>query len=204
VPDEPGPPRWLWKVALLALTLALTGGLALSMAIGAGWNNPRPPDPPDWRLPGPLLLQAAPPDGRAVRFLDRPAESFTLEAAATPLSGSEFNGYGLVFRAQEPGRYGVFAVGSDGYLAVLQIEGETETPLLDWQQFPHIRRGRATNRLRISCTDGTCRFWVNDECVTALPDDLGPSGDVGLWVRRFEGEAVRVEFARVAVWGGDG
>ncbi|HIE38621.1 MAG TPA: hypothetical protein EYP77_06075 [Anaerolineae bacterium] len=85
MPDEPGPPRWLWKVALLALTLALTGGLALSMAIGAGWNNPRPPDPPDWRLPGPLLLQAAPPDGRAVRFLDRPAESFTLEAAAGSL-----------------------------------------------------------------------------------------------------------------------
>jgi hypothetical protein len=192
----------LWKVTLLLLTLALTGGLALSVAIGAGWNDPRPPAPPDWRFPGPLLLQAAPPDRRAARFLDRPAESFTLEAVATLLGGSAFNGYGLIFRARQPDRYEVFAVGSDGYLAVLWVEGETETPLLGWQQFPHIRRGRATNRLRISCADGTCRFWVNDEYVAALPDEMGASGDVGLWVRRFEGEAVRVEFAQVAMWGG--
>jgi len=200
VGGEARPPRWLWRSALLALALTLTGGLALATAIGAGWNDPRPPTPPDWEVPGPVVLRAVPPDGATVRLLGRPMGRFTLEATASPRSEGDLNGYGLAFRAQGTDRYEVFAVGSDGYLAVLRVEGGVEQPRLDWQPFPHIRRGRAANRLRLACADGTCHFWVNDEYVASLPDDLGPAGEVGLWVRCSGAEDAMVAFAGVAVW----
>ncbi|HHH40986.1 MAG TPA: hypothetical protein ENK56_03155 [Chloroflexi bacterium] len=203
MPDEADPPRWLWKGVLWTLTLMLAGGVALSLAIGAGWNSPRPTAPPDRRLPSPLELTAAAPQRWETRLLDQPVGPFTLEAVAAPIEGSDFSGYGLVFRARSPEQYAVFGVGPDGYLAVLRVEGGIETPLLDWQQFPHIRRGRAANRLRVSCAGGVCHFWVNDEYVAAVPDELGPSGDVGLWVRRLEGEEVRVRFEQVALWRGE-
>jgi len=198
--DEAHPPCWLWKGVLLALTLALAGGLALSAAIGAGWNNPRPTIRPECGPRGPILLRIAAPAEQAVYLLGQPMGPFTLEAVATPLDSPDFNGYGLIFRIQEPDRYDVFAVGSDGYLVVLRMEEGRETSLLDWQPFPHVRRGRAANRLRLSCAEGVCRFWVNDEYVTSLPDDLGPHGDIGLWAYRFEGEEARVEFTQVTVW----
>lgn len=198
--DKAGPPGWLWRGVLLAIAASLAGGLALSAAIVAGWNNPRPARPPDWESSGPSVLEVARPDERTVVLLGRPVGPFALETVATPVDGSGFNGYGLAFRARGPDHYAVFAVGADGYVAVLEVLGETEAPLLDWQPFPHVRRGRAGNRLRVACADGVCRFWVNDEYLASLPDDLGPAGDVGVWLRRFEGEQVRVEFLRVAVW----
>jgi hypothetical protein len=202
VEDRSGPPPWLWKGAVLALTLALAGGLALSVAICAGWNSPRPTASPGWRLSGPLLLEVASSEQQVVVPLERPVRDFSLEAVATPLDGPDFNGYGLAFRLQEPERYAVFAVGGDGYLAVLHVGGGVETALLDWQQFPHVRRGRAANRLRLSCVGGTCHFWINDEYVASLSDVLGPVGDVGLWAHRFGEEQVRVEFSQVALWHG--
>ncbi len=194
------PPRWLWRGVLWALTLALAGGVALSVAIGTGWNSPRPAATPDWQLPAPLELTVAAPQRWVIYSLDHPAGSFTMEAVGTLTEGSDFSGFGLAFRIRSTDRYGVFAIGPDGYLAVLQVEEDVETPLLDWQQFPHIRRGRAANRLRLSCAGGVCHFWVNDEYVAAVPDSLGPAGDMGFWVRRFEGEAVRVRFEQVALW----
>ncbi len=170
------------------------------MIVGAGCSNPCPRTAPDWQLPAPLVLDAAPFERRAIHLLGQPAEAFTFEALASPLAGADFNGYGLVFRAQSAARYAVFAVGGDGYLAVLWIDGEEETPLLDWRAFPHVRRGRTPNRLRLACAGGACQFWVNDEHVTSLPDDFGPAGDVGVWARHFEGETLRVQFAQLAVW----
>ncbi|MGD1996849.1 MAG: hypothetical protein PVH62_08760 [Anaerolineae bacterium] len=185
---------------MLALTLPLTGGLVLAVGVGAGWNDPRPAAPATWQSRDELLLRVPPPGGQAVHLLDRPVGSFTLEATAAPLSSGRLNGYGLAFRAQDSDRYAVFAVSADGYLSVVRMEGHTEVPLLEWHQFPHIRRGRAANRLRLSCAGGTCHFWVNDEYAGSLPDDMGPAGDVGLWASRLEGGEVRVAFTQVAVW----
>lgn len=200
---EIGPPRWLWTGMLLVLILALVAGLVLSVAIAAGWNTPRPPRMPQRRASGPFLLRVAPPDRDAVRLMGWPAVAFTAEVVAQPVGGSQFNGYGLAFRAQGPDRYAVFGVGADGYLAALRVNEGVETPLLEWQQFPHVHRGRLSNRLRVSCAGGVCHFWVNDEYVASLPDDMGPAGDVGLWVRRFEGGEVAAEFVQVTLWQGD-
>ena len=199
------PARWLWRGGLGLMTLALAGALALIVALALGWNSPRPTHPPDWEAPGlPLDLQA-PRDETTTSLLAHPGDDFTFEAEAVPLSGpgSDFNGYGLIYRAQGPTHHYAFAVGSDGYYAVLRVAGDEETLLVGWQQFPHVRRGRQANRLRVTCAGVTCRFYVNDEYTATVEDDTHLAGDVGLWVRGFE-EGVAVRFVNVRVWENSG
>jgi len=195
------PARWLWDASLGLMALALAGGLALIVALALGWNSPCPTRPPDWEAPDLPLYLKAPPNETTMSLLGHPGSDFILEVEAVPLSGPAFNGYGLVYRAQGPAHYYAFAVGSDGYYAVLRVAGDEETPLVDWQQFPHVHRGRQANRLRVTCTSATCRFYVNDEYATAVEDDTHLAGGVGLWVRGFGDGDVAVQFVNVRVWG---
>ncbi len=194
--------RGLWHSALGAMALVLLSALALIVALALGWNSPRPTRPPDWQAPDlPLRLTATPGETTAL-LLNHPGDDFTLEVEAVPLSGpdSGFDGYGLVYRAQDTANYYAFAVGSDGYYAVLQMVGDEQAVLVDWQQFPHIRRGKRANRLRASCAGPTCRFYINDEYAATIEDDTWLARDVGLWVHSFGDEAVGVQFAKVHVW----
>jgi len=194
--------RWLWR-SVMALTLvALAGALALIVALALGWNSPGPSHPPDWRAAGlPLDLEAASGE-TAVMLLGHPSGDFTLEVEATPLSGpgSGFNGYGLVYRAQDAAHYYALVVGSDGYYSVLQVAEADETPLVEWQQFPHIHRGGQTNRLRVICAGPICHFTINDEYVTAVEDATWLTGDTGLWVRSFGDKDVAVRFSIFRTW----
>jgi len=194
--------RWLWNVTLGLIALALAAGLALIVALALGWNSPRPNRPPDWQPAGLPLRLVAPSNDVTVALLDHPGDDFTLEVEALPLAGPAFNGYGLVYRARDAAHYTVFAVGSDGYYGVLRVAGDEETSLVDWQQFPHVRRGQQPNRLRVTCAGPACRFYVNDEYATAIEDDTWLAGDVGLWVRAFGDEEVAVQFRAARVWVG--
>jgi hypothetical protein len=178
----------------------LGGGVLLWIAICCGWNAPRPSQPPDWEAAEPIVLRVAAPEQQAVELLGEPVAEFTVEIDAVPQGESTFNGYGLIFRAQSPDRYAVFAVGSDGYVAVLARDDEQETPWLDWRAFPHVRRGEASNRLRVTCGAGECHFWVNDEHVASLPDRLGPTGRVGVWASRQTRAPLEVTFNALSVW----
>jgi len=192
--------RWLWRGGLGLMTLVLVGALTLIVALALGWNSPRPTCPPDWQSPGlPLRLEAA-SNETAVTLLGHPSSDFTLEGEAIPLSSPDLDGYGLVYRAQDSVHYAAFAVGSDGYYAVLRVAGDEETVLVDWQQFPHVRRGQQANRLRVACAGPTCHFYVNDEYATTVEDGTWLTGDVGLWVRGFGDGDVAVQFLDVRVW----
>ena len=135
-----------------------------------------------------------------VTLLGHPSNDFILEVEAVPLSGPDLDGYGLVYRAQDGAHYTAFAIGSDGYYAVLRVAGDEETALVAWQQFPHVHRGQQPNRLRVACAGPTCHFYVNDEYATTVEDDTGLTGDVGLWVRSFGDGDVAVQFLNVGVW----
>jgi hypothetical protein len=192
----------LWRGGAGLLILILTVGSALVVALLMGFNSPRPIRPPDWQATDlPLTLEAA-PHTTAVKLLGRSCDDFTLEIEAAPLYDpvSGFNGYGLVYRAQDDARYYAFAIGSDGYYAVLRVDGNEETPLVDWQQFTHVRRGVQTNRLRIACASTTCDFYINDEYATTVEDSAWLDGDVGLWTRSFEDSAVTLRFEGARVW----
>jgi len=71
---------------------------------------------------------------------------------------------------------------------------------VDWQQFPHIRRGAQTNRLRVTCAGPTCHFYINDEYVTMVEDREWPAGDVGPWARSRGDVALTVRFLGVRIW----
>jgi len=192
--------RRLWHSGLGLTTLALATGLALVVALALGWNSPRPIVPPDWQAAGlPLYLGSSSTNSCSdtVSLLDYSGDDFTLELEAAVLSPSDsgFYGYGLVYRAQDSAHYYAFGVGSDGYYGVLQVAGGEETSLVDWQQFPHVRRGRQVNRLRVTCAGATCRFYINDEYATTVEDDTWLAGDVGLWTRG--GKTAQFLYARV-------
>jgi len=194
--------RWLWTGTLGLMALALAGALALIVALALGWNSPRPIRAPDWEASGlPLHLKASQGE-TATLLLGYPSSDFTLEVEAIPLSGpdSDFNGYGLVYRAQDATHYYAFAVGSDGYYAVLRVVGDEETTLVDWQQFPHVHRDQQANRLRVACAGAICRFYINDEYATTVEDDTWPAGDVGLWARGFGNGGVTVQFLNARAW----
>lgn len=197
---SPPPTRCLWNAALTLISLALVAALALIVALALGWNSPRPNRPPDWEASGLPHRLVASPGHTTVALLGYPSSDLTLEAEMLPLYGPDFNGYGLVYRAQDESHYTAFAVGSDGYYAVLRVAGDEETPLVDWQQFPHIRRGQQPNRLRVACAGPTCRFFINDEYATTVEDDTWLAGDVGLWVYSFQDADAAIQFRDVRAW----
>ncbi len=190
----------VWRGLLGLLALVLVGALGLIIALAFGWNTPRPNRPPDWEAAGlPLRLDAT-SDAPVVTLLGQPVGDFTFESEAILLSGPDFNGYGLVYRAQDAAHYYVFAVGADGYYAVLRVAGDEQRPLVDWQQFPHVHRGRQPNRLRVTCAGPACSLYINDEYAATVEDDAWPAGDVGLWLRAFGEGRVAVEFTSARVW----
>jgi hypothetical protein len=207
VDDTPEVPRWLWITIVggLAAVLLVAAGLVLALLLG--WNDPRPGGQPDWQAPDLPRAVGAAAGSTAVELLDDPAgvrearrAGFILEGTASAASGPVFNGYGFVFGAQTESDYAVFALGSDGYYAVLHIAGNEDTELVPWQQFPHIRRGTQANRMRVECADMACDFYINDEYASTVSDaSFGPGG-FGLWVRSFDEQAVKVEFSSLAVW----
>ncbi len=192
--------RWLWSGGLGLMMLVLAIGIVLISALTLGWNDPRLGRPPDWQPPDlPLRLETR-ANERVVLLLDHLDSEFTFEMEAIPLSSAEFNGYGLVYRAQDIAHYYTFAVGSDGYFAILQIVGDEEVALVDWQQFPHIRRSQQINQLRVTCVGPTCHFYINDEYAATVEDSTWLEGDVGLWSCSFGDGNVGVQFVNVSVW----
>ena len=192
--------QWLWRGALGLIVLALAGGLVLTVALALGWNNPGPDRPPDWQaFDLPLCLEAAPGETR-VSLLGYLGSDFVLEVEAAPLSGPDFDAYGLVYRAQDAAHYYGFVVGSDGYYAILRVAGDKETELASWQQFPHVHRGRQVNRLRVTCVGATCRFYINDEYAATVKDNTWSAGDVGLWVRGVGDGDTAVQFLNARTW----
>jgi hypothetical protein len=194
--------RWLRQGLIGSITVVLIGALGLIFALALGWNSPRPTRPPDWEASGLPLDLKVPAQETFLTLLNHPGGDFTLEVEATPLYGpaSGFNGYGLVYRAQDTAHYYTFAVGSDGYYGIQRIADEEEAALVDWQQFPHVHRRQKANRLRVTCTGTICHFYINDEYAVAVEDDTWLNGDVGLWVRSFENERVVIRFLSARMW----
>ncbi len=192
--------RRLWRGVLLSFTMVLMAMLALIVALLLGWNSPSPARPPDRRLTGlPRRLQVA-SGATEVVLPGCSLGDFTAELEALPVAGPDFNGYGLIYRAQDSTRYYAFAVGSDGYYGVLRQDENETVMLVEWQQFPHIRRGRQLNRLRVTCAGPICHLYINDEYATGFEDATWLYGDIGLWVYAPGDAEVTVEFLDVRIW----
>lgn len=191
----------LWNYLLLGFMLAAVAVVVLVVAMALGWNSPRPDGPPDWEI-ATFPRRITVPAGECVPLLlDQSVNDFSLEVTALPVapSGSALSDYGLIYRAQDLSRYYAFLVGADGYYTVVRIDGRTATPLVPWQQFPHIRRGGQLNRLLVTCAGSVCDFRVNDEYAATVEDDEWLSGEVGIFARAVSERSV-FRFVRVRLW----
>lgn len=184
-------------VALLAAVMVV--GLIVALALG--WNSPRPLGAPDWEAADLPHRMAVAPDTTSLKLLGHPSGDFTLEVTVLPLTepGRDFYNFGLVYRAQDRSHYYAFALGTDGYYAVLRVDGDRVEPLIPWQQFPHIRRGQQQNRLLAACSGAACTFRINDEYAATIEDDRWLSGDVGLWGQS-AAKRVMLEFKDARTW----
>lgn len=207
---------WLWWSILGLLASVLIVGLGLAASLALGWRSPTPRRAPDWTgselvwRPYGVGFAAPAADGfqihlpqsyqRAWAIADQPAADFDVELDIRSLIASEDVGYGLLYRYQNQDNYYLFAIGGDGYYTIAIVQDGELTPLRSWQQWPHIRRGNASNRLRVRCQGTLCRFHINGEFTAQIEDSTFLAGSLGLWVQSFSDAAADVVFEQVRLW----
>lgn len=182
---------WLWDHLLLATGLVGLLILGLVLALALGWNSPRPAGSPDWEVQAVPYRFSAAPDQPYTKLLVPGAGDFAYEVVLRPDVAGEtaLVEYGLIYRAQDLANHYAFLVGVDGYYTVQKVEAGRRTPLVPWQQFPHIRRGLDRNRLLVACDGPVCSFRINDEAVVTVDDDQWLSGELGIAAQSSERHA---------------
>lgn len=210
-------PYWLWWGSVSLLVTTLLVGLGLVAALAMGWRAPTPRRAPDWTADGASMWQVqgdgtltftpagyqwclSAPEQHAWAIAGQPVADFDLVMVARSSLDSEDIGYGVLYRYQDRDNHYLFAVGADGYYTVALVRGGRLTPVHDWQEWPHVRRGAGANRLRIRCQGATCRFYINGEFTAEITDRTFLSGDIGLWVETFSDPALAVTFEQVRLW----
>jgi hypothetical protein len=151
---------------------------------------------------------------------------FDLSVMARPVAGPINNGYGVVFRLQDPQNFYWFLISSDGYYQVQGWVNDEEKDLSAWIESPLIHQGLdVENQLRVIGVGGQFQFFINGEQVqVCVPDDPAgestyfnecvdgqmldtlvdgsiPAGQLGVVARTFSEPGVEVEFDNVLVYG---
>ncbi len=208
--------KWLWWSVLGLLATVLIVGFGLAASLALGWRSPTPRRAPDW-IGSKLVWRpygdgfAAPtgdgfkmhlsqPQQRAWAIADQSAADFDVELDIRSVIASEDVGYGLLYRYQNQDNYYLFAIGGDGYYTIAVVRDGELAPLRSWQQWPHIRRGIASNRLRVRCQRSVCRFHINGEFTAQIKDSTFLAGRLGLWVQSFSDASLDVVFGEMRLW----
>jgi hypothetical protein len=127
-------------------------------------------------------------------------DDFEAELVIRCLLPSEDIGFGLLYRFQDAESYHLFGIGSDGYYTIAAVDQGHYTFARPWQEWPHVRQGIATNRLRLTCQDQVCGFYINGEHVTKLEGDTVNQGALGLWAQTFSDDELDLVFQEMRVW----
>lgn len=130
-------------------------------------------------------------------------ENVVIEAQAAQKSDYQHNAYGLACRldAGNNGRGYFFLISGDGYASIRWSNGRSLEPIVSAAPSRHIRRGRASNRLRAVCIDDYLALWVNGEFVAGARDGRAARGAAGLaGVMNYAGKRLTVDFDDLKVW----
>lgn len=214
-PDGAQVSRCAWRAIVLAWA-ATVGAIGLALlAIGAQpdarravpvWSEEFDSPSGEWLIDpgqgivatGRLRLFPRPIGSPALALHALLAADFIAEAQAGVSAGSTNNGYGIVVGGE--GVLTAFLISGDGYFSVVCYASWTWTETLPWQSWPHIRRGAASNTLRLECQGSVCAFYVNEEFTTELEIENGREA-IGLIAWRYSAERLTVEFENLSVWG---
>ncbi len=125
-------------------------------------------------------------------------DDFVLEIEATPLDTNTSYSYGISFR-EKGGSFYAFEIGNDGQFAVLLYDGSEWKRLKDWSTSEAIKVGEI-NKIKLEAQDDTLTFYVNDQPLTTVQNDVSLSGKVGPLIAVFEkGTAAKVEFDNLII-----
>lgn len=109
-----------------------------------------------------------------------PVADFYLTVDAQRVSGPVDASYGLVFRQNE-GNYYLFSVRDDGFFNFNVWYGFAWEAVIDWTGTFAIRSGDV-NRLAVRAEGSQFVFYINDEPVADVQNDVLASGETGLSV----------------------
>lgn len=122
-------------------------------------------------------------------------DDFTLDVDATPLAGPDDNDFGVIVRHADDDNFYRFEISSDGYYnAQKRQKGKWEGLVADWAESTAIRKGRATNHLRVVCAGSAMTFYVNQIKLLQVTDDSFKRGKVGVFAGTLSQPGVQVAF----------
>ena len=128
-------------------------------------------------------------------------DNLALEVDATQVSaGPESNNdYGAVCREQGDGDGYYMLISGDGYCAIIKAEGKEFQTLVEWAESNAVRKGNATNRIRVVCNGSTLEMFVNGQRVATAEDSTYATGDIALTATTYEGQATEIHFDNLVV-----
>jgi hypothetical protein len=124
---------------------------------------------------GVLRVENGQSDSYAFSVADQHYADLDLRGRAVGAAGPLNNGYGVVFRYQNPQNFYAFLVSSDGYYSVMRAVNDDQRWLSNWIDTPLVNQGiGVVNRLRVVASGDEFRFWINGEpalvCIPNNPD----------------------------------
>lgn len=122
---------------------------------------------------GTLRLSVGEPVAAPYSIASAHFSDFDVRVQTRVMDGPESNGFGLVFRQQDPNNFYYFLIGSDGYYQVGRSLGGQERVLSNWIETPTIHTGiDSENTLRVVGRADRFQFYVNDQLLLlCIPDN---------------------------------
>lgn len=132
---------------------------------------------------------------------DQNFSDFTLEVETTQVEGPDDNLYGVILRYVDSDNFYSFGISGDGYYRFAKWEDDEQSDLIRWTESSTIKTGQASNVIKVVCEGDTFTFFVNGERLDSHTDSSFASGDIGLFVGKFEEEGdVHINFDNLNVW----
>lgn len=132
-----------------------------------------------------------------------PGKSFSdvrVEVDATKTDGDDNNNFGLICRSQGINDFYTLWISSDGFWAVVKIQGGELDFLADWATHDAIRQGDATNHIRADCIGEEMTLYANGTRLGSASDSTFASGDVGLEAGTFDVPGTEILFDNFVVY----
>jgi len=187
-PQEPQVHIWLWRSGVSLSAAVLVIGLGLAAALALGWRSPTLRRAPDWTADDLTWKQYG--DGTI---------NFSPEGYQMRLSQPGNRTWAIADHQNASNHY-LFAVGSDGYYTIAVVRDGELVPLRTWQEWPHVRRDTATNRLRVRCRGATCHFYINGEYTAEIINYTFLEGNLGVWAQSFSDTPLKVILDGMKLW----
>src|SRR3972149_4526744 len=101
------------------------------------------------------------PDQATWSVIGKRAGDFVLDVDAAQVDGPDNNHYGVIVRFADQDNFYRLDISGDGYYSIQRKRGNQFEVLINWPESPAIKRGVATNHLRVIAAGPTLTLSVN-------------------------------------------